>query len=125
MGIKLLRFAPTILWLTAILVASFMPSQHLSPKLMLFPNQDKVIHFIMYFGLTFLFLYDARKSRKLSNTFIIVSVLSIACLSGLIEFLQPILSNRSKDGYDFFANGTGAAMAGLIIKFLFCRNQKA
>lgn len=115
MGIKFLRYLPTILWLAAILVASFMPSQHLSPQLMLFPHQDKVIHFVMYFGLAFLFLYDTRKSKTLTNVFIIVSVVCVACLSGLIEYLQPILSNRSKDGFDLFANATGAAVAGLIM----------
>lgn len=116
MGIKIVRYIPTILWLMAILVASFMPSQHLSPQLMLFPHQDKVIHFAMYFGLAFLFLYDTKKSQKLSNVFIIVSVICIACLSGLIEYLQPILSNRSKDGFDFFANASGATFAGILIK---------
>ena len=121
MGIKFLRYIPTILWFAAILVASFMPSQHLSPQLMLFPHQDKVIHFAMYFGLAFLFLYDTRKSKELSSVFIIVSVISIACLSGLIEYLQPILSNRSKDGFDLFANGTGAVIAGLAIKLWFCK----
>ena len=118
MGIKFFRYIPTILWFAAILVASFMPSQHLSPQLMLFPHQDKVIHFAMYFGLAFLFLYDTKKLKNLSNVFIIVSVVCIVCLSGLIEYLQPILSNRSKDGMDLLANSTGAAMAGVIIKFI-------
>lgn len=124
MGIKIVRYIPTILWLVAILVASFMPSQHLSPQLMLFPHQDKVIHFAMYFGLAFLFLYDTKKSQNLSNVFIIVSIVCITCLSGLVEYLQPILSNRSKDGFDLFANGTGAIVAGSIIKLFFCKNYE-
>jgi len=78
----------------------------------------------MYFGLAFLFLYDTKKSQNLSNVFIIVSIVCITCLSGLVEYLQPILSNRSKDGFDLFANGTGAIVAGSIIKLFFCKNYE-
>ena len=55
MGIKILRYTPTVLWFGAILFASFMPSQHLRQEWFLFPNEDKVIHAIMYFGLALLF----------------------------------------------------------------------
>lgn len=115
MGIKLLRYTPTVLWFVGILVASFMSSSHISVKLYLFPHQDKLIHACMYFGLAFLFLCNSRHFFQLSLAFISISVAIICTLSGIIEILQPILSNRTNDVLDFVANGTGAILAGAIV----------
>ena len=114
MGIKILRYTPTVLWFGAILFASFMPSQHLRQEWFLFPNEDKVIHAIMYFGLALLFLLNSRKSFSLTKRFIIISVISICLIGGVIELLQPILSNRTCDFPDLVANSTGAILAGAV-----------
>ena len=118
MGIKILRYTPTVLWFGAILFASFMPSQHLRHEWFLFPNEDKVIHAIMYFGLALLFLLNSRKSFSLTKRFIIISVVSICFIGGVIELLQPILSNRTCDFPDFVANSTGAVLAGGVVLIL-------
>ncbi|MBP5724171.1 MAG: VanZ family protein [Bacteroidales bacterium] len=115
MGIKILRYTPTILWFTGILVASFISSSHISPKLYLFPHQDKVIHACMYLGLAFLFLCNSRHFFPLTLKFIVISVVVICIISGTIEILQPILSNRSNDMFDLVANSTGAILAGGIV----------
>ncbi|MCR4801150.1 MAG: VanZ family protein [Bacteroidales bacterium] len=118
MGIKILRYTPTLLWFGAILFASFMPSQHLRQEWFLFPNEDKVIHAIMYFGLALLFLLNSRKSFSLTKRFIIISVISICLIGGVIELLQPILGNRTCDFPDFVANSTGAVLAGGVVWIL-------
>lgn len=115
MGIKLLRYIPTILWFAGILVASFMPSSHISSKLYLFPHQDKVVHGCMYLGLAFLFLLNSRNIFSITTKFLIVSVLVIGAISGLIEILQPILSTRTADFADFIANTIGAFIGGGIV----------
>ena len=111
MGIKILRYTPTVLWFGAILFASFMPSQHLRQEWFLFPNEDKVIHAL-------LFLLNSRKSFSLTKRFIIISVISICLIGGVIELLQPILSNRTCDFPDFVANSTGAVLAGGVVWIL-------
>ena len=118
MGIKILRYTPTVLWFGGILFASFMPSQHLRQEWFLFPNEDKVIHAIMYFGLAFLFLLNSRQTFSLTRRFITISVVSICLIGGLIELLQPILSNRTCDFPDFIANSTGAILAGAVVWIL-------
>lgn len=115
MGVKIYRYIPTFLWVTGILVASFMPSSHISPSLYLFPHQDKVVHACMYFGLAFLFLLNSRHSFKITTIFFIISILSICAMSGLIEILQPILSSRTADIADFVANSIGALVGGGIV----------
>ncbi len=116
MGIKLLRYIPTILWFAAILFASFMPSQHIKTSWLLFPQEDKVIHICMYLGLSALFLINSRHFFTLTTKRIILTI-AIACIiSGAIELLQPIISNRTCDLDDFIANSIGAIIGGFIGK---------
>ena len=72
----------------------------------------------MYFGLVFLFLLNSRKTFSLTRRFIIISVISICLIGGVIELLQPVLSNRTCDLSDFVANSTGALLAGGIVWIL-------
>lgn len=121
MGIKLCRFLPFSLWLVAILVASFMPSQHIRSSWFLFPNEDKLIHFCMYFGLSFLFVWAYIKEKKASIAFLLIVALIVSLFSGVIEILQPILSNRTSDISDFIANSLGALFGSFI--FVLKRNK--
>ncbi len=114
MGIKLCRFLPFFLWLIAILVASFMPSQHIRSSWFLFPNEDKLIHFCMYFGLSFLFVWAYIKEKKTSITFLLIVALIASLFSGCIEVLQPLLSNRTSDISDFIANSFGAFLGSFF-----------
>lgn len=116
MGIKLFRYTPTILWFIGILVVSFMSSNHISAKLYLFPHQDKVVHACMYFGLAFLFLCNSRHFFTITTAFTCITIFAICLTSGVIEFLQPIVSNRTSDVLDFIANSTGAILAGVIVR---------
>lgn len=114
MGIKIRRFLPFLVWLVAILVASFMPSQHIRSSWFLFPNEDKFIHFCMYFGLSFLFVWAYGKDRKTSVIFLLIVTIVTSLFSGAIEILQPIISNRTSDISDFIANSLGALFGSFI-----------
>ena len=50
--------------------------------------------------------------RYITRRFIIISVAVVCLLGGVIEILQPILSNRTNDVLDFFANSLGAMLGG-------------
>ena len=123
---KFLRYTPTILWLAAILFASFMPSQHIKTSWLLFPNEDKVIHICMYLGLSALFLINSRHFFAITTKKVIITIVAICILSGAIEVLQPILSNRTCDLDDFIANSFGAILGGICGKIsnnLFTQKQ--
>ncbi|MCQ2608107.1 MAG: VanZ family protein [Bacteroidales bacterium] len=126
MGIKFLRYCPTILWLAAILFASFMPSQHIKTSWLLFPQEDKVIHICMYLGLAALFLINSRHFFVVTLRRTLLTIGVICILSGAIELLQPVLSNRTCDLDDFFANSLGAIIGGFIGKKIanhFCNSS--
>lgn len=95
---------------TVILVLSFakFPSLAPAPKL---THMDKIVHFIMYFGLTIVLMYDYHrdtKSDKSKRNFLLIG-LSFPLLMGLFtEILQGVLVYcRDGDVYDVISNSLG------------------
>lgn len=124
MGIKLSRYIPTLLWFLAILIASFMPSQHIQKSWFLFENEDKLVHACMYLGLALLFLLNSRRNFNITQKFICISVITVCVLGGIIELLQPIISNRTCDFSDFVANSCGAIIGGISMYFYTKKGQE-
>ena len=79
------------------------------------PNLDKIIHFIMYFVLTFSLLYKnitkLSKIRKIN-----IYILIFASLFGiLMEILQHVMNlGRDANFYDFLANESGIFICFLV-----------
>lgn len=116
------KYIYMIVWLLLVLIASFAPSNDL-PKVNLFPNADKVIHWGMYLGLSFLLIPALLQNKKYNNSYIL-SFLIALIIGILIEYLQPRLSvGRSADFFDGMADGIGA-ITGIIIYQLVVRNKK-
>ena len=113
-------FNPYII-LIIITIASLTPSNEF-PKNDKFsiPNLDKIIHFIMYFVLTFSLLYKnitkIFKIRKIN-----IYILIFASLYGiLMEILQHIMNlGRDANLYDFLANESGIFICFLVYKLLY------
>ena len=124
MGIKIIKFIPSIIWGALILVASFMPSHHIRDSWFLFENEDKVIHACMYFGLAILLLHNSRHFVTYTIRYILILTLCVAAFGGLIEILQPILSTRTADFNDFVANSCGAIIAALLFYYCLKRREK-
>jgi hypothetical protein len=79
---------------------------------------DKVVHFILFGGIVFLWAFHLyfRRGEKLQwrRIIVLLTVLSIALGIGL-EFLQLYyIPNRSFDGMDIMADSTGALAAGIF-----------
>lgn len=88
-----------------------------------FKNADKIVHFIMYFALTWVFIIDYCKGiyphhPKLS---IVVALMVVAALFGwFMEVLQGINDNgRNMDNSDMVANALGALFGFAFTYFLF------
>lgn len=81
------------------------------------PNLDKIIHFLMYFVLTFsiLFKYSRKRIKKGKiNIYILIFASSYGIL---MELLQNVMNlGRSASFYDFMANESGILMAFLLVK---------
>lgn len=73
---------------------------------------DKIVHFLMYFGLSivasFNYIYD-RKGKIIILKLVAFAVLVPIIYGGLIEVLQAeYFSERSGDWYDFLADVSGS-----------------
>lgn len=115
---SILNYWQTFIWFTGILYLSFAPKDTFDVSLYLFKYQDKVIHLCLYVGLAFLFLRNTKTSYQVTNKIIISTFFTIVCISGLIEILQPILSNRTKEFLDLVANSIGAILGIGLFKML-------
>ena len=116
MSSQFIRWLPTILWGTLILVLSMMPGEQ--SKLMMFgiPHFDKIGHFGMYAIWAFLMYYalSGHSGRSLRNAFLISMV--VCALTGVaLEFGQYyIASGRSFEVADMLANAAGAILGAFV-----------
>ncbi|MGC9152079.1 MAG: VanZ family protein [Microbacter sp.] len=84
-----------------------------------FPNEDKVVHFLMYFTLAFVLLWDTvrRNPRKqLENNYIWIWIIGIPALfGGAMELWQWLLTtSRTGDWLDELVDTIGAATGYLV-----------
>ncbi|MDE6812202.1 MAG: VanZ family protein [Muribaculaceae bacterium] len=97
-----------ILWLT------LFPHPFGDKDFELFEGADKLIHGIMFFGLTLCLLFDAKRSKgwKRMQLPLIGGLTLVGMLIGMgIEFLQP-MCGRSFEFMDMGADAFGAVLAG-------------
>jgi glycopeptide antibiotics resistance protein len=81
-----------------------------------FKNSDKLAHMGMYGFLTLVYLMERTaflRSSQATRKIRWFYVWWIALIGAFIEFIQPILSGRDKDLWDFIANTTGIMLAYL------------
>jgi len=86
-----------------------------------FKNSDKVVHIIMYMSLSYVMFLERNQKRYLSVRHhkipnVIIMIILIF-MGGVIEIIQPIVSNRSCNLLDFIANGIGAILGFLLFKY--------
>lgn len=118
--IKIVEMVPN--WLPTIICALLILWLTLAPhpigdiELPLFPGADKIVHSIMFFGLTLCMLFDTLHSRHCrSLTLPVVSlIVFIGMAAGVgIEFLQRATDlGRSFEFVDIIADIFGAVVAG-------------
>lgn len=88
-----------------------------------FENEDKIIHFLMYFGLTSAFLWDFAKRfgiQAIHQPRVPILIIGIPTLwGGCMEIIQTYLTtSRSGDWKDELANITGAICGYIIAKLI-------
>ena len=104
-----------VLWTGIILFLSF-KAPSVNPKF-IFPNQDKIVHFMFYFVFVFLWFSYLLYKKKPTNLTLILLVLFSIAMGILIELAQGYLTTtRQADIYDVLANSLGSFVAFLIMK---------
>lgn len=113
----LVKYHKTILVTATIIFLSLVNVQKITPDdLPLFKNFDKVVHFLMYFGITSIFLLESYYAGTKINYKISIRLdLFPLFLGGSMEILQSLLTpNRSGDWIDLLFNMTGIAVASIV-----------
>lgn len=110
-------FLFTIICLLAILWLTIAPHPIGDNELELFPGADKIVHAIMFGGLTWCMLLDIQRRRwqKLRLSQYILAI-ALSTLAGFItEWLQYLTDlGRSYDPLDLCADATGAILFALL-----------
>ncbi len=122
MAKTLLYFWKPILWLIITCYALFIPATRLPVEpFLIIPHFDKIVHFGLFFTLC---LFLVRPFKKLEMKGYLMAALTSILLSGLLEFIQHLLSStRQSDIFDFLANTAGVLSALLFFR-LFVVNRK-
>ncbi|MBP5171061.1 MAG: VanZ family protein [Bacteroidales bacterium] len=129
---KLPRYSLTVVWAVLIAVACLVDFSDMPDELPAFEGMDKVVHFLMYFVLSLLFIWEYRRRGRLFDTdsrelrlFTLVLLLS-AIWGGLMEYLQSLTSYRGAEQTDLTADVAGALFAFLLyyIFALYRKNDK-
>jgi VanZ family protein len=87
-----------------------------------FQNEDKLVHFLLYFCLTLLIIYDSRKNTKLIShpvTFVLFCLLFPTVLGGLVEIFQKyFFPPRTAEWTDWLSDSIGAMAGWFLMCFL-------
>lgn len=125
MGRKIIDFIPvyqpTVAVLVAILYLTLLPQPLGEEDISLFDGADKVVHFIMFGGLTGTYIFDRfRISRKLNLKGALRVALCSSLLGAVIEYMQYAMQmgRTGNDIYDAMANTAGAFCAVAVCRLL-------
>lgn len=117
------QYWKSIVIMLVILHLSFAPPSEFS-KIPTFENEDKLIHFLMYFALIVVLIYDTyRCSIKHcipKKTFITFTLIFSIVLGGVIEIMQPLFfAPRTGSWFDLLADSAGVVAGWSCMKWIF------
>jgi VanZ family protein len=113
--------AISLIYLGIIIILSLMPAEDV-PQIVLFDGVDKLVHFSMYLGFTWLLCWSLHSEYKTFINYIVI-ILTI-CWGILMEVFQLLMHyGRSFEWLDILANTIGAII-GVIIYNLMVTNHK-
>ncbi|HEY5507907.1 MAG TPA: VanZ family protein [Paludibacter sp.] len=79
------------------------------------PNLDKLVHFLMYAGLTTVLIWDFKKRRKSNSNlqfFVLICIFFPILFGGIVEILQSAyFAPRTGDWFDWLADISGVLTA--------------
>lgn len=121
---------PVIVWAIGILILTGIPGSYIPTTTNFFDwvQPDKIVHFILFGGLSFLVLYAYREQFIAGNNRLLISIIaiSIGIVYGLLtEVLQYyVFVGRNGNYLDFMADVIGAII-GILAFYLYYRKKIA
>ena len=86
------------------------------------PNLDKLVHLLMYAGLTAVLIWDFKMRRKSNSRlrfFVLICVFFPILFGGIVEILQSAcFAPRTADWFDWLADISGVLCACLAMRFI-------
>lgn len=122
------RYSFSVIWMLIILLACLIDPRPLTEDLPNIFGLDKIAHFVLYFVLTALIIWE-HNGRRLQGKLqeskkLFWIILIISCVLGaLIEYLQGLTSYRGLDEMDLVADIVGALFAYLFYYILLFKNK--
>lgn len=116
---------PSLLIGVAIIYLSLSTGRGLSklPPIPPFENADKLMHFLMYLGMSSALCLDMHRDGKHAFRIGIVAVLGATLLGGVLELLQPLFPPRTCDLLDFIADAAGAGLGYIIADIVWTKTR--
>lgn len=116
------RILLVVIYVGCVAALSLLPMQDL-PQVPMFRGEDKVVHFIMYFGFSILFCWTLKTELNFSKLFFVLVV--TVSWGILMEYMQLDMHiGRSFSWLDELANSIGSGF-GILIYTLSTRNAAA
>lgn len=101
-----------------ILLLSFAPASDFQ-GIPTFDNEDKLVHLLMYAGLTSMLIFDLRRHKFDMNIksiqFILICLVFPIILGGSVEILQPMYFGRGGSWFDFMFNVFGVLIGRIFM----------
>jgi VanZ family protein len=113
-----IRFILVLIYVGCIILLSLLPPQDF-PKVELFPNVDKVVHFLMYLGFSVLGCWALKTELNRSRVWIIIPVtIGWGIFMEIMQLCMHI--GRSFSWFDILANSIGV-FTGIIFYLIVTR----
>ncbi|MFC4873392.1 VanZ family protein [Negadavirga shengliensis] len=115
------RLIPALIWTIGVLYAIFSPGSNV-PKIPKFFGSDKLIHFMLFFGLVFLWnrvINEKPHPIEKKNRYFFTNYLVFWILFAIFtEYMQRYVPGRSFDGWDIVANALGGTIGTVVFVYL-------
>jgi VanZ family protein len=116
------HFWKSLIITAGILYLSFAPPSTFN-GIPTFENEDKLVHLLMYAGLTCTLIFDFWKYYKsityTTLAFVLICLAFPIILGGAIEIIQPnYFAPRTADWFDWFSDIAGVSLGFLFMQLL-------
>ena len=120
---KLLHYWKSTIVFGCILYLSFAPPSTFN-GVPTFEYEDKLVHLLMYLGLTSVLIFDFKRTITAKTTnhfaFVLICLVFPIFLGGAIEILQPMyFAPRSASWFDWFFDIIGVLIGWIFMRIIF------
>lgn len=119
---KIIQYWKSTIIITFILFLSFAKPSTFT-EVTTFTYIDKVVHMLMFLGLSIVLMYDYNyRIKKETTTFTLICILFPILLGGFVEIMQGLFFfPRSAEWFDWFADITGVLLGWIFMKHFFSK----